>query len=81
MCTCVCVFVCVCVCIHDAQSKVLICFSFLMKPKLSSFKYKYYGVPFVAQLVKDSTCLCEDAGLIAGLADWVKNSAYPQAAV
>ena len=31
------------------------------------------GVPVVAQLVKHQTSIHEDAGLIAGLAQWVKN--------
>ena len=31
------------------------------------------GVPLETQLVKDSTCLSEDAGLIPGLAQWIKN--------
>ena len=44
-------------------------------------KIKDLGVPVVAQRAKDLKCLCEDADLIPGLAQWVKDPALPQAAV
>ena len=36
-------------------------------------------VPVVAQWVKDPHCLCEDASLILGLSQWVRDPALPQA--
>ena len=35
------------------------------------------GVPTVAQLVKNPTSACKDAGSIPGLAQWVKDLALP----
>ena len=34
----------------------------------------------MAQWVKEPTCLCEDADLIPGLAQWVKDLVFPQVA-
>ena len=39
------------------------------------------GVPFVAQQVKNPTCIHKDACLIPDLAQWVQDSALPHAAV
>ena len=39
-----------------------------------------WGVPFVAQQVKNSPSIHEDTGFIPGLAQWVKNPVLPQAA-
>ena len=39
------------------------------------------GVPAVAQPVMNPTSVHEDVGLILGLAQWVKDVAFPQAAV
>ena len=40
-----------------------------------------YGVPFVAQQVKNPTSIHEDSGLIPGLARGLKDPALPQAVV
>ena len=37
------------------------------------------GIPFEAQWLRTRHCLCEGAGLIPGLAQWVKNLELPQA--
>ena len=41
----------------------------------SNGKNKNLGVPIVAQLVKKPTSIHEDAGLIPGLTQWVKDPA------
>ena len=44
-------------------------------------KYAQFGVPAVAQWVKNPTSIHEDVCSIPGLAHWVKGLALPQAAV
>ena len=39
----------------------------------------FFGVPVVAQWVKNLTGIHEDVGLIPGLAQWVKDSTLPPA--
>ena len=41
--------------------------------------HTHIGVPTVAQWVKTPCCLCEDAGSISGLTQWLKDLALPQA--
>ena len=38
----------------------------------------YFGIPTVAQWVKNPTNIHEDAGLITSLAQWVKDPALPK---
>ena len=40
-----------------------------------------FGVPTVAQGLRTQHSVCEDAGLIFGLTQWVKDPALPQALV
>ena len=42
-------------------------------------KYKFHGVPIVVQQVKNLTSIHGDAGLIPGLAQWVKDLVLLQA--
>ncbi len=41
-------------------------------------KINRYRVPIVARQVKNSACILEDADLIPGLDQWVKDPASPQ---
>ena len=41
----------------------------------------YFGIPIVAQRVKNPTSIHEDEGSIPGPAQWVKDPVLPQAAV
>ena len=45
------------------------------------FKLLIPGVPVVAQKVKNPASVCEDAGVIPGLDQWVKNLLLPHAVV
>ena len=44
--------------------------------KMNTFKIKHQGIPVVAQWVKNPTSIHEDAGLIPGLTQWVKDLAF-----
>ena len=38
----------------------------------------FFGIPVVAQWVKDPTSICGDAGWIPGFTQWVKDQVLPQ---
>ena len=44
-------------------------------------RIKNYGVPVVAQQVKNLSSIRKDVGLIPGLAQWIKDPVLPQVAV
>ena len=50
-------------------------------PILQQFKMEFWGVPVVIHWVKKPTQFHEVAGLIPGLAQWVKNLVLPKAVV
>ena len=43
--------------------------------KNTGYKIRSLGGPILAHWIKNPTSFCEDAGLIPGLAQWVKDSA------
>ena len=54
---------------------------FIVFRKLCYALSKYHGVPIVAQRVKNPISIHEDADLIPGLSQWVKDPVLPQTVV
>ena len=62
-------------------SCALVCVSLEILTVVSVLFREFLGVPVVAQQVKNPTSILENAGLIPGLAHWVKDLALPLSGV
>ena len=52
-------------------------FTQVIKVSINKWRMINYGVPIVAQRLKNLTSIHENAGLIPGLVQWVKDPALP----